>query len=431
MHKRFRDLLPLAVIAVLAFPGSLLRADVVKLKNGGEVRGRLVDRRPGPDEPLTLKTLSGAEVTVPRADVQMVVHRPLRVEVYETKAKRTPETVEAQLELADWCRENRLNAQRETHLRKVVELEPDHRDARLALGYSNYDGRWMTRDEYNRSRGLVKYRNRYVTPEELQIIEKTEAELERERGWFRDVRLWKTWVTSNSERRRQTGLKNLSEINDPDAVAALQKNFSDDDDKRLRMLYVKLLGRMKGPKPVPALAASALHDSESDVRYEALNGIARDQHGVAAPYFVNELRNESVVVVKRAGNALQRVGDETCIPALIGSLVTTHRYKVRVPRKSISVGTNGTFGGGQSVVPPQIELMIRSGQLPNGVVVNQPQHRQHQMGRTKVVTVRRSHKNMEVLKALERITGKSFGYNERDWRLWLASSKNNQGVASP
>jgi hypothetical protein len=76
--------------------------------------------------------------------------------------------------------------------------------------------------------------------------------------------------------------------------------------------------------------------------------------------------------------------------------------------------------------------MIRAGLLPNGVIINSPVGLKKPK-RTKVITVTRSHQNSEVLTALRKITGQSFNYNKRDWRLWVASAKagNSPLVKSP
>ncbi|MFQ5730384.1 MAG: HEAT repeat domain-containing protein [Planctomycetaceae bacterium] len=407
--------------------------DLIKLKNGGELRGTLRGGSAGAKaDPIVIETLSGSVVAVARKDAQFVTRRPLKIEAYETKARQTPRTFDAQWKLAEWCRNQGLSRQRKTHLRIILDLRPDHRVARLVLGYSKYDGKWMTREEWSKSRGLVKYKGRYITPEELALLKGSAAELEREREWFQKVRLWKRWLTARKADRRISGLAALRSITDPNAVAALRKNLKDDPAKSMRSLYVGILSRMKGPKPIVALAHQSLRDADYEIRYAALNAIPKDQYATAMPYFVAALKSESVLIVRRAGAGLMRVADERAIPALIDALVTTHRYRVRVPDRkgTLSFGTNGSFGnGGQAVLPPQIEAMLRSGQLPNGVIVNNPQV--NQLQRTKVIKIKRDHPNREVLAALQRVTGQAFGFNKRDWRLWLASSKNGTGVKSP
>jgi hypothetical protein len=414
--------------SMLALADRPLSADLVKLKSGGELRGQLGgDYSLQSRKPVVMTTVSGGIVAVQAVSVKFITRRPFKVELYETRAKETPKTVDAQWKLAEWCREQGLSSQREDHLRILLELSPNHRRARLALGYGRYDGKWMTRDEWNRSRGLVKHKGRYITPEELELIEKSNAELQREREWYQRVKTWKNWLSSRLAPRRAEGLKKLQTLRDPDAVPALTKNFRDDPNRAMRLFYVKLLARISGPKPVPALIDQMLNDVDQEVRYAALNGISREQYGTAVPLFVRELTDGSVVVVRRAADGLKRMGDERAVPALINALVTTHRYKVRVPDTSgVGFSTNGSSAS-SSGLPPQVELMLRTGQLPNGVIINNPQ----QSVRTKVITVKYEHQNREVLAALQRITGVSYGYSKRDWQLWVASTKHGQGVKSP
>lgn len=432
MRSLFRCCALVCAAALLAIP-TPASADLVKLKSGGEIRGKLTSaRRPKKDskEPVVVETLSGTVVAVVPVEVKFVTRRPLKVEEYETRAKTIPHTVEAHSQLAEWCRSKRLSEQRREQLREILDIDPDHKYARASLGYSKRDGKWMTNDEWNRSRGLVKYKGRYITPEELTLIKKGEKELARERVWYKKVRIWKLWLSSRNADRQSLAVQNLRGITDPDAVSALNHYFKGETSKPLRFLFLTVLSGIKGPKPVEVLTNLVLFDVDAELRYAALNAISKPQYKTATPYFVRALRHDQLYVVRRAGEALRRVGDESAVPALITALTTTHIYKVRVPRKSVGVSTNGSFAG-QSALPPQVEAMLRTGQFPHGVIVNNPQANQAARANTKVVRVKYSHNNPPVLSALQRITSQSFGYNQRDWRLWLASSKNQAGVKSP
>ena len=418
-------LLPVAVIDVQP-----AEADLIKLKNGGEVRGR-IDRKRGSTKAaqVTIVTLNGTVVVVDRSQIEFVTRRSVKIEEYETRAKAIPHSIDAHLELAEWCRKNGLTRQRVEQLKSVIEIAADHEKAQAGLGHTLRNGKWMTRDEDMLSRGYVKYKNRYVTPQEMELIQKTKAELDREQAWYKDVRLWLNWIKGRKAELARQGLAELQQIIDPDAVAALSNFMHDDKSGKLRRLYVEILGRIPGNKPVKALVVQSRHDSNYEIRYESLNSLSSKQYEAAMPIFLRELRNESNVVVRRAGVGLQRVGDERAIPNLIAALITTHRYKVRVPKKGVGFGTNGSFGGttGNSVLPPNIELMLRSGQLPNGVIINQPSQANVL---TKVITIKYDHKNREVLSALSRLTGKDFSYDQRTWRLWVNTNKNALGKVS-
>jgi hypothetical protein len=413
-----------------AFSGStLLQADVVKLKNGGEIRGTLV--RPAEatarDGDVTIDTLTGARVTIAREDIQFVTRRSAIVEDYETRARSTPQTVDDQWELAEWCRKNNLTTQRDVHLNAVLDLDPEHKKAHYALGHTLRDGQWMTRDEVMASQGLVKYKGKYVTPQELELLEKSQAELEAEREWFKKVRLWYTWLTGRSPDRRDTALGELKQITDPDAVAALAKLMRDDENPAVRQLYVDILKQIPGGKPVPPLVVQSLNDVDYQVRYQALNAIPPELYAAAVPLYVEQLNNDLNVVVRRAAEALGRMADEKVVPRLIDALVTSHRYKVQVPKKSMSFGTDGSVSaGGQSPLTPELIAMLNAGQFPNGIIINKPL----EPVAMQTITVKYDHQNAEVLAALRKISGgEDFGYDKRNWQLWWNAKKTAAGAA--
>jgi len=94
----------------------------------------------------------------------------------------------------------------------------------------------------------------------------------------------------------------------------------------------------------------------------------------------------------------------------------------------LSFGSNGSFANsGQSQLTPEIEAMLRGGQFPNGVIVNNPSV--NQLQRTKIIKVKYDHQNSEVLTALQKLTGANHGYDKRNWRLWWTAKKN--GTAKP
>jgi hypothetical protein len=427
----------LFLLGALFVPCAGLPADVIKLRNGGEVRGKISrDISIKTADPLIIETLSGSVLAIERKHIKFATRRLLRYEEYETRARRTAATVTAQWELAEWCRAKSMKAEREKHLRRIIDLEPDHLVARKILGYTKTDGKWSTHDERQRARGLVKYRSRYITPEELALTEKSNAETARVREWNKKIKRWHAWMTYRLPSRRKEGTEKLLAIRDPDAVVGLSRYFRDDKNSRMRLFYLRRLADIPGPNPIGPLVWQSLNDQNQELRYASLNTIPKSQYPTAMSMFARALRNSYNVIVQRAALGMARVGDERAIPALIEALVTTHRYRIRIPDRSgtTTFGTNGSTGAGanQNVIPPQVEAMMRAGLLPNGVIINPPIGLKKPK-RTKVITVSRSHQNSEVLTALRKITGQSFNYNKRDWRLWVASAKsgNSPLVKSP
>lgn len=411
-------------ITVFQVPGN---CDLIKLKAGGEIRGKLQRHDSDSDEIRIIETLSGSRIAVAARQIEFVTNRPLSVEEYETRSRQIANTVQEHLELAEWCSENHLISQRHEELEKVLLLDPDHAKARAALGYTNRDGEWMTRDDVMRKNGYIKYKGRYVSTAELELLEKNEADIAEERKWFKKIKLWLTLMNSNDVQSQQDGLKNIQSINDPFAVAALARLMGKHDNYLVRSLLVTTLSQITGDKPLRPLAELALSDPLQAIRESALQALSRRDASQAIVYFIEALKNRSNLIVRRAGEGLKVIGDESVVPELISALVTSHTYRVRVPdtTSTYSFGANGTFGNTGVVLPPEIEAGLLAGRYPNGVIVLPSQQPRVRM---RTVSVKHNHQNEAVLSALQEITQQNFGYNQRLWQLWWSSTQNKTGI---
>lgn len=413
----------------LLLGSSHAHADLVRLVNGGEVRG-VVERSDTipttstvrttvPTGDVVVETLSGLVVTLDRRDVEFITFRRRVVEEYESLARHTPREVEAQRELADWCHDNGLVDERNQHLEVLVELAPDDVEARTTLRHVKYNDEWMTREESMARQGYVRHRNRWVTQQELALIEKTEAERDTERQWASTIR--RLVIAMRSPRRQQEVLAELAAIDDPLAVPALVRTFADHTDRSVRMIYVDVLANIPGPAPVEPLVQRSLRDADPQVRFAAMNHIEGTRGPIAVPMFANALKSDDNQVVRRAASAIARFGGEEVVPQLADALVTRHEYRVAQRTTSGSMGFNtdgsGMVNPGKLSVSPEMAAMIQQGAvvLPS----------QNPVGKVRWVRVKYDHRNAEVHDALVKLTGRDFGYDERTWRLWWGSRKAN------
>jgi hypothetical protein len=154
------------------------RADTVVLTDGRTVQGRTSYE----GDELVVQQKFG-EVRFPRALVAKIVKED---DVYAQLERQQRElgsgTAEQRYALATWCREKGLDAEARTAFLSVLKLDPDHPGARAALGYVKDPGgdasrsRWISEDDLQRSRGLVKADGKWVTPAEKVKIEAAQAE---------------------------------------------------------------------------------------------------------------------------------------------------------------------------------------------------------------------------------------------------------------
>jgi hypothetical protein len=402
----------------------ILPADLIRLQNGGELRGTLHAGHTR-DPRVTIDTLSGGEVVVDRRQVALSTVRRIEIEQYEVRSRSVANTVDARWELAEWCRENRLTNQRNEQLELLLELDPEHADARQALGHVRERGEWMTRAEMMAARGYFLHQGKWVTQQELDLLAKTSAQRAAEREWFSRVHVLVAWITGTRDRQRDDGVAQLKAIHDPAAVPALTKNMSTHQAAAVRRLFVDIVSQIPGPAPVQPLVDRSLHDPELAIRQTAFAGLGPSREETAVAAYTSALLNRENVVVNRAGTALGKLGDVRCVPALIDALVTRHTYEIQVPVNDLpgtTVGPNGTLFADPRVIaqylPPDIDLALRAGQLPFGVKIDTPMDPKP---RFRQVRIQVQQQNDSVLTALQELTGQNFGYDERTWGLWWAA----------
>lgn len=416
MGIRFISLL--AAIVVIQQTHPVVYADVIKLNRGGEVRGQFDRETKVGDLPqVTITTPTGATLIIPQDEIDFVARRSPAVEEYESRSRRIADTPEAHWDLATWCLKNKLPSQRQRELERVVELDPNHEKAHRSLGHIQYDGTWMTKEEKFLAQGYVKHDGKWITPQEKALLEEAESHTEQDREWIKRIRRLKGYLVARPAQSQQA-LAELRQITDPHAVPALTYFFSDEPSVSLRSLYVHILGRISGSRGVGPLVKQSLFDVAPQIRRAARDAIPEEQYHLAMSLYARELGNGLNTIVCRAGAALEHVGDEHAVPALIGALVTTHQYRIQVPEDTYSFGANGTYGSGTQL-PPEIEAGLRTG-MYSGAIVNDPGAASRP---TKTVTVSVNHENPQVLNALKKITGKNFGFDERTWALWLQAQQ--------
>jgi hypothetical protein len=430
MRERIAWTVVITISLGLATRAGQARADYVTLRTGGEIRGELQIEAKSKVRPefVTIRTLTGATVVVERADVQAVVRRRFLLEEYESLRRAAPDTLDAQWDLAEWCRQKSLSKEREGHLRRVVALDPEHTLARRALGHvrDKKSGAWTTQDELMSARGYVKYKGRYMLPQELELIQQDARVTETEKAWFKKVRMWHGWLDSERPERQTEALAQLQEIHDPEAVPALSRTFKDVADQDRRRMYVSILSKIGGERPISPLVLQSLWDESRPVREAAIAGLRMRDVTKAIPYYLRALKNSVNLVVNRAADALAQLGSDAVVPQLIDALVTRHVYTELVPEQGLGMtSSGGMVPVGQPILPPNIEALLATGQLPYGVRVEAPMN----SGRMKEITYEKDEENESVLIALNIISGENFGYDEPTWRRWYNSHKNAAAAA--
>jgi hypothetical protein len=145
----------------------VVSADVVFMKGGGEVSGRVVSRTA-----TTVEVDIGAgRIGVPTSSVLRIEEGRSPLHEYDDRAGRlAPGDVEGWVALAQWASAAGLGTQARQAWQRALSASPADPRANEALGNVQVGGRWVSEDEGYRAKGFVQFEGEWMTPAEQQAI---------------------------------------------------------------------------------------------------------------------------------------------------------------------------------------------------------------------------------------------------------------------
>jgi len=331
--------------AIVLMGATPTRADVFQLQSGGRLEGSLVNPDETPRTKYVVRTSPSAVVTLAADQVKDVV-RPTPTEAeYNALRHQHPDTPDGHWALAEWCRDNKLAELRKQHLERIVELEPDHRQARSLLGYNQIAGQWRTREEHMAAIGKVLHKGEWLYPQEIEINERKAEANRRRQEWIANLKRWKDWLGGPKD---VTARSYIGEISDPAALPALQLGLADEQiPDQVREMFVRAMGRIGTFDALMMLAERSLTDRSQEIRAVSLDLLVDSPQPAVVNYFIQQLRSKDNAVINRAAYALLRFKDDRAVAPLIDVLVTKHKSTVVSGGSGLSA-TNSSFGSGLS-----------------------------------------------------------------------------------
>jgi len=377
---------------VFSIPASPVRADdVIVLKHGGRIEGEWLNRNERDPRVYEIKTRAGGRITLSAADIARVETTSDVMRQYEQKLADMPDTLDGHWEMAEWCRKQELKTQREFHLRKVLQFDPNHEAARRALGYTRVKGKWVQPDQWMEKQGYIRHKGSWKLPQEVELEARKERIEQNQKQWRIRIRRWRG-VIIKGRKENAEALNQLRAIAEPAAIPGLAELLTDPKEPTpLKRVYVEVLGRFSVAPALDALIRCAVFDKDSELRERCIDQIKHHDTDYAITALTRMLHDKDNQVVNRAARVIGRLDNPKAVPRLIDALVTKHRFKLS------SGGGNGYnvgFGPGGS-----------------GMSTG---------GSTKVVE--KPLQNKDVLDALTRLApaGINYRYDQQAWKNWYS-----------
>jgi len=195
-----------------------------------------------------------------------------RLTRYERARAIAKDTAADQFELAEWCGRRGLDEQRRAHLTRVIALQPNHAEAREALGFLQVDGRWITEAQLDEEQVEARQRD------------------EQRRKWRRPVEKLAARLDHPRESFREAAMKELLTL-DADAVPAIEEVLFGDSDQ-LALVGVEALANIETLESTRALARQSLVAERPRVRREAAKQLKQRDFSHFVPDLLGELQTE-------------------------------------------------------------------------------------------------------------------------------------------
>lgn len=382
----------MGVLVVCLECHSAARADVFELTGGGRLEGKLLPADDANKLNCIIELSGGGRVTVARSQITKIEPITDAVAEYQKMARTSPDTVEAHWKLAEWCREHKLRDERRQHLDRIIELNPNHADARAALGFHQKDGQWMNRDDVMASRGLVLFDGKYVTPQQVELLKQQKESKVTQADWTNRIKQLRRGLTDRRQDKASQAEADIRAIQDPQAADAIVAMLHRENDRQIKQLWIEAAARLNSHTAIDALVNLSLNDPDAEVRQQCLELLIKSRRpGLVTPY-IRALKDNKNEIVNRAGAALGQIGDRGAMGPLIDALVTKHKTKVSDANPDQQSYTFTPDGGAFSF----------GGKGPQFVV--------------------QSLRNRAVLDSLVTLAGNAnFEYDQVQWRGWLAA----------
>ncbi len=148
----------LMMTGVIAWKTPRAQADLIDLRGGGQVQGKVVPDPKNKDRVQVWLLRGRNPLSFHKGQIVRVTRQASPLDEYVLKRAKDPSTAAAQSELGSWCDEHGLPDLAKVHFENALSLDSTLDEAHRKLGHVYREGSWLTRDDLSAAQGLVKYK---------------------------------------------------------------------------------------------------------------------------------------------------------------------------------------------------------------------------------------------------------------------------------
>jgi hypothetical protein len=193
------------------------------------------------------------------------------VDEYRSLRDRHAGTAEGQVALAQWCRKKRLFELEKLHWRQVLQLTPNHQEARRRAGVREHGGLLLTDEQIRADRDLVERREKALAV------------------WKPRVHRWGKALEHGDATQRAAALDELRTVTDPIVIPLLEQSLSN-LDAEVALAVVATIAEMQGQAAADSLLRHAVLSEEDDVRRAAAGALSNRSWFAYVPVLMGSLQ---------------------------------------------------------------------------------------------------------------------------------------------
>lgn len=159
---------------------------VVTLNNGSEVNGIYLGKKGG----AVWLGLDGGEIGIESDTIVSVLPgKSADVEFLRRKEALDPKDTASWWELSQWAASHELFASAQSAAETVLDLNPNHGEARVFLGFELINGRWLDFAGAQRAKGFILFEGEWRTADDLAQIHNRRTAENQQRGMHANDRV--------------------------------------------------------------------------------------------------------------------------------------------------------------------------------------------------------------------------------------------------